>query len=156
MCWMSSNSSMRSSCRARLARPLLLHLVEQGGHGAFPLQGLFDLVGCDIRVFAVLQEARALVSADELDEGWRIRFPVGREPFEVLEYGVDASLCEELDSVFGVFVEIRIENSLVHKIRVFADVEEHPAQIMQLQRRKDIGGARNSVLDLLSVGADRL
>src|SRR3954452_2022336 len=133
MCWMSSNSSMRSSCRARLARSLLLHLVEQGGHGAFHLQGLFDLISCDIRVFAILQEARALVFADELDEGWRIRFPVDREPFEVFEHGVDASLGKELDSVFSVFVEIGIENSLVHKIRVFANVEEHPAQIMQLQ-----------------------
>src|SRR3954471_6184244 len=111
MCWMSSNSSMRFSCRARPARSLLLHLVEQGGHGAFHLQGLFDLVGCDIRVFAVLQEARALVFANELDEGWRIRFPVEWESFEVLEHGVDASLGEELDRVFGVFVEIGIENS---------------------------------------------
>src|SRR3954449_4232520 len=113
MCWMSSSSSMRFSCRTRPARSLLLHLVEQGGHGAFHLQCLFDLISCDIRVFAILQEARALVFADELDEGWRIRFPVDREPFEVLEHGVDSGLREELNGILGVFVEIGVEDALI-------------------------------------------
>ena len=51
---------------------------------------LLDFVGGHVRVLAVLQEAGALVLADELDERRRVRLPVLREAIELLEDGVDA------------------------------------------------------------------
>ena len=86
---MSSNSSMVEPLAASL------HLVEHGRERRLQLQRLLDLVGADVRVLAVLQEARALVLAHELDEGRRVRLPVLREALEVLEDGVDAQAREE-------------------------------------------------------------
>ena len=59
---MSSNSSMS------LASVDSLHLVEHVGEGRLELERLLDLVGADVRILAVFQEARALVLANELDE----------------------------------------------------------------------------------------
>jgi hypothetical protein len=50
-----------------------LHLVEHVREGALQLQCLLDFTGRDVRIFAVLQETRALVVAEELDEGRNIR-----------------------------------------------------------------------------------
>src|SRR5262245_14933459 len=71
------------------AHPFSLQLVEHFGQGALDPQRLLDLVGSDVRILAVFDDARALVLADELDEGVGIRLPVHREPFEILENGVD-------------------------------------------------------------------
>ena len=49
-----------------------LHLVEHVGERRFQPQRLLDLVGRDVRVLAVLQEAGVLMLADELDEGFRV------------------------------------------------------------------------------------
>ena len=65
-----------------------------------------------------------------------VRLPVRREAFEVLEDGVDAGLAEQHDRVLGVLVEVGIEDPLVHEARVV--IEEHPAQVVQLERREDI------------------
>src|SRR5262245_9133117 len=93
----------------------LLQLIEHLGQGALDLQGLLDLVGGDIRILPVFDEARTLVVADELDERFRVRFPVRRKPLEVLENRVDAGLSEESDRILGVFVEIGVEDPLVHE-----------------------------------------
>src|SRR4051794_8155925 len=115
---MSSSSSMASSCQVsssarehaspdaggwdsargasgRLAA--LLHLVEHLAEGVLDLQGLLDLVGRDVRILAILQEAGALVLPDELDERRGVRLPVHRKPFEVLEDRVDTGQPEERD-----------------------------------------------------------
>src|SRR6185312_7304004 len=55
---------------------------------------------------------------------------------EVLEGGIDSSLAEEDDGVFGVFVEVGVEDALVHEARIV--VEEQPAQVMQLERRENV------------------
>ena len=49
--------------------------------------------------------------AHELDEGRRIRLPICRKAFELLEDGIDTGRLEELNGVFGVLVEVGIENS---------------------------------------------
>ena len=71
---MSSNSSVAKH---------LLHLVEHVGEGRLQPQRLLDLIGRDVGVLAVLQEARALVLANELDERLGVVLPVLGEAFEV-------------------------------------------------------------------------
>ena len=92
--------------------------------------------------------------ADELDERRRVRLPVLGKPFELLEDRIDARSLEQLNGVLGVLVEIGVEDALVHEVRVRADVEEHPAQVMELQRRERVRARGDGVLDALPVGAD--
>ena len=49
--------------------------------------------------------------ADEFDEGWDIRLPVGRKLLQILKNRIDAELMKQGDGVFGVFVKIGVENS---------------------------------------------
>src|SRR5436309_1429990 len=104
---MSSNSSM--------ARPepkrLLLHLVEHPSERRLHAQCLLDLVGCCIGIFAVFQKAWALMLTNEFDERRRIRFPVHGKTFQILEHRVDAGLREKGYCVFGILIEIGIENA---------------------------------------------
>src|SRR5918995_591077 len=81
ICWMSSNSSMSATT--------LLHLVEHGRERVLEPQRLLDLVRAHIRVLGVLQKARPLVLAHELDERGRVRLPVHGKPFQVLEHRID-------------------------------------------------------------------
>ena len=37
------------------------------------------------------------------------------------------------NGIFGVFVEISVEDALIHKIGFAADIEEYPSQVMQLE-----------------------
>jgi hypothetical protein len=109
------------------------------------LEGLLDLVGAHVGILAVLQEAGALVFTDELDERRRVRLPVLREALQVLEDRVDAVLREERHGVLGVLVEVGVEDALIHEVGVLADVEEHPAEVVQLENSKAIRKARDSV-----------
>src|SRR5437588_11922849 len=99
---MSSNSSMARP----EAKRLLLHLVEHPSPRRLHAQCLLDLVGCCIGIFAVFQKARALVLTDELDERRRIRFPVHRKTFQILEHCVYAGLREKSYCVLGVLIEV--------------------------------------------------
>src|SRR5688572_6098852 len=143
MCWMSSNSSMSATT--------LLHLIEHGRERVLEPQRLFDLVRAHIRVLGVLQKARPLVIAHELDERGRVRLPVHGKPFQVLEHRIDPVLAEQGHRILGVLVEIGVEDPLVHEVRVGPDVEEHPAQVMQLEHGEAIGEPGDRVLDLLPV-----
>jgi hypothetical protein len=90
----------------------------------------------------------------ELDERFGVRFPVHREPFEVLEHRIHAALGEECDGVLGVFVEIGVEDSLVHEPRVV--VEEHPAQVVELEWRKHVRVNLQRFRQSVPITADRL
>src|SRR6185437_11352714 len=105
---MSSNSS--------IAAPELLHLVEHSGKRLLHAKRLLDLIGADKGILGVFQEARALVVTHELDERRRVRLPVLGKALEVFENGTKAQLREQSDGVLGVFVEVGIEDPLVHKI----------------------------------------
>src|SRR5262245_54861902 len=126
MYWMSFSSSMSTF-------PSSLHLVEHLAERILERERLLDLVGAHIGVLAVLEEARALMLPHELDEGRRVRLPVLGEALEVLEDRVDPRRRKNRDGVFGVLVEVRVEDALVHEVGVLADVEEHPTQIVQLE-----------------------
>ena len=119
---MSSNSSR-----------VVLHLVEHVGEGRLQPQRLLDLIGRHVRVLAVLQEARDLVLADELDERLRVLLPILGEPFEIGEDGRDAGRAEQGDRVLGVLVEVGVEDALVLEVQAGADVEQLPAQVVQAQ-----------------------
>src|SRR5688572_1524040 len=73
----------------------LLHLVEHGRERVLELQRLLDFVRAHIRVLAVLEKARPVVIADELDERGRVRLPVLGKPLQVFEDRIDAVLREE-------------------------------------------------------------
>src|SRR3954467_3860525 len=117
-CWISSSSS------TALPPDRSLHLVEHVGERRLELERLLDLVRADVRVFAIFDEARAMMVANELDKGGRIRLPILGEAFEVLEDRVHAVLREERHGILRVFVEVRVEDSLVHEVPVALDLEE--------------------------------
>src|SRR5262245_15386784 len=131
-----------------------LQLIKHLGQGVLDPQGLLDFVGGDIRILTIFDKARTLVVADELDERFRVRFPVHRKPFEVLENRVDAGLPKESYRVLSVLVEIGVEDPLVHEPRVI--LEEHPAQVVELERREHVGVSLQRFRQLVPVAADRL
>src|SRR5262249_35088019 len=92
-----------------------------------------DLIGRDKRVFAILHETRAMVIASELGKCGDIGLPILGKPFQIFEGSVQAPLGEYCDRVIGVLVEISVEYSLVHEIRLTSDVEEHPLQIVEFK-----------------------
>src|SRR5262245_32734739 len=99
MCWMSSKSSIWMALSRRLEL-ISLHLVEHRREGRLEGEGLLDLVRADEWVFAVFQEARALMLAHELRKGGRVRLPVLRETLEVLEHGAQPRAAEDGDGIF--------------------------------------------------------
>src|SRR5215813_2016339 len=115
---------------------LLLELVEHLRQGVFDPQPLFDFVRADIRILTVLYEAWTLVIANELDERFRVCFPIRGKPFEIFEDRIDSSLREECDRVLSVFIEVRVEDSLIHEPRVI--FEQHPAKVMELERSEHV------------------
>src|SRR4051794_40237853 len=58
-------SSLRRIVAWLTSRVLSLHLVEHDLEGRFELECLLDLVGADVRILAVFQEARALMRSHE-------------------------------------------------------------------------------------------
>src|SRR5277367_597413 len=144
MCWMSSNSS-------KMRPRWLLHLIEHIGECRLELERLFDFIGGDIRILAVFEEAWALVLTHKRDEGRRIRFPVGREPFQILENCVHASQTEKCYRVFRVFIEVRVKDALIHEVGLTFNWEEHPAQIVKLEHGEQVGLASKGCLELLRV-----
>src|SRR5207247_9515553 len=115
---------------------------------------LFDFPGRHVRILPVLEGARALMFADELDEGRRVRFPIRRESFELLEDRVDARGFEQFDRVLGVLVEIRIENALIHEVLVGADIEQYPPEVMQLEWGQPQRIGLDGLLNPRPVGTD--
>src|SRR6478609_7248442 len=115
MCWISSRSS--------IAWPLL-HLIEHGRERGLQFERLLDLVGANKRILAVFEEARTLMLAHKCHEGCRIGLPVLWESFEILEDCRNARGGEQRNSVLGVFVEVGVENALVHEIGFPFDGEQ--------------------------------
>src|SRR4030081_1111868 len=134
----------------------LLHQVKHFRKLRFELQCLLNLVCCRVWILSVLQKARALVFTNELDESWYVRLPVLGKTFKVLENCVHADLFEKGYCILGVLVEICIEDSLVHEVRVLSNIEENPPKVVQLERFQYIGYVCNRFLDGLAVAADRV
>ena len=95
-----------------------------------------------------------LMFAYEFNECRSVRLPIHREAIEVFEDCIDAGLFKESDCVFGVFIEVSIEYPLVHEIRVAADVEEDPSQVVESERGENKRIASDSVLYFFPVRTD--
>jgi hypothetical protein len=54
-------------------------------------------------------------------------------------------------SVFRIFIEVGIENALIHEVGIPFDGKEHPAQVMELQDSQRVRLRRNRVLDVFCV-----
>src|SRR5262249_25199607 len=117
----------------------------------FHAQGLLDLIGAHVRVLTVFHETRALVLAHELHDGRGVGLPVLGETFEIFEYRVDARGVEDGYRILAVLVEVRVEDALVHEVRVTLDREEQPAQVVELQGREGVWLVGYGLLDLARV-----
>src|SRR5215471_8644467 len=149
-CWMSSSSSIT------LLPDRSLHLVERFGERRLQLQSFLDLVGGHVGILTVFQEARPLVLTEKLDDGVLVGLPVLRPALEVHEDGGDSGLEEDRERVFQIFVEIGIEDPLVHEVQARADVEQDPAEIVELERSENRRVAFDRVFDRLCVVAHSL
>ena len=89
-----------------------------------------------------------MVIAHKLDEGRCVRLPIFGETFKILEDRVQARRGEDGHCVFGVLVEISVEDAHILEVIVTFDLEEIPAQIVQLEHRKAIRLSRDRLLDI--------
>jgi hypothetical protein len=55
-----------------------------------------------------------------------------------------------------IFVEISIEDTLIHEVQSRADIKQHPAQIVKPQRREHLRSALYCVLDRFAVLTNRM
>src|ERR1700722_8212632 len=108
-----------------------LHLVKHGRERGLEFERFFDLVGANERILAVFEETRALMLANEGHERGRIGLPIHRESLEIFEDSRNARGGEQRDSVLGVFVEVGVENALVHEVGFPIDGKHQPAQVVQ-------------------------
>ena len=142
---MSSNSSIESTLRGAS-----LHLVEHRRERLLELERLLDFGRAD--TYGYSPYSRKLghwCSRTNLTNAGAFVFQSVGNPSRFSKIGVDARACEERNGVFGVLVEVGVEDALVHEVRVRADVEEHPAQVVELERRERVGLAAIVLLDLL-------
>src|SRR3974390_2583288 len=89
-------------------------------------------------------------------ERGRIRLPIFRESFKVLENGVNAVFRKQGYRVLGVPVEIGVEDSLVHEVSFLANVEQYPSKVVELETWESVGDIGHRFLDRLSVRSNRL
>ena len=87
-------------------------------------------------MLAVFEEARPLVVAEKLDYGRRIGRVVCGPPFEGLKGRLDARLPEEVRGILAVFIEIGIEDGLVHQVVLPVNGEDQPPQVVCLEDRE--------------------
>src|SRR4051812_45826577 len=115
-------------------RRALLHLIEHVSQSLLHFQRLLDLISCDVRVFAILHEARAMVVANKLYECWNVGLPIFWKAFKIFKSGRHSGFREKSDGIIGVFIKIGIEYALVHEILITADIEQDPLQVVEFQR----------------------
>ena len=118
------------------------------------LQRLLDLVGGDIRILAVLEEARALVLANELYECVGVRLPVLGKPSRLLN-AVSCRSSVNSATASSVYLSKSVSKMPWYMKCCRPDVEQHPAEVVQLQRCEHVGAPRDRLLDLLAVRSER-
>src|SRR5215213_7337393 len=93
-----------------------LHLIKHGRKCTFHSKRLLYFVRTDIRIFAILQEAWPLVIPKKLDDGHCVCAPIFGPAFQIHKYGRDTGRVEKRYSVLNIFVEISIEDALIHEV----------------------------------------
>ena len=101
--------------------------------GRLELQSFLDFFATHVGMLAVFEEARALVFAEELDDGRRIGRVVRWPSLKGLKGRLDTRLSEEHRGVFAVFIEIGIEDALIHHVALPLDGEDQPPQVVCLE-----------------------
>src|SRR3954453_3161620 len=69
---------------------------------------------------------------------------------------MDPCLPEQGDCVLRIAVEVGVEYALIHEVGLVPDREQHPSQVVELQRGEDVRVRRNGSLDRLAVRANVL
>ena len=92
-----------------------------------------------------------MVVADELDERWSVRLPIRGEPFEVFKNGGNARRAKNGNCVFGVLVEVGVENAHILKVCLPLDREEIPAEVMQPEHGDNVRLSCHRLLKILSI-----
>ena len=110
-----------------------LHLVEHVRECRLELERFLDFFATHVGMLAVFEEAWPLVFAEKLDYGRRIGRVVRWPSFEGLKGRLDARLSEEDRGIFAVFIEIGIEDALVHHVALPLNGEDHPPQVVCLE-----------------------
>ena len=85
-----------------------------------------------------------------------IRFPVYRKALEVFEDRINAGGPEEGHGILGIFVEVGVEDALIHKVGFPVDWKEDPAQIVQLEHGEAVRLVGYCLLDVLGVLVEHL
>ena len=75
--------------------------------------------------------------AKELGDSCNVRLPVFRSSAEIHKDCSDARRDEKRDYVLKIFVKIGIKDALIHELQSRSDVEQNPAEIVQLQWREN-------------------
>src|SRR5437867_1831788 len=128
-----------------------LQLIKHLRKRVLDRQGFLYFVGAEKRILAVFQEAWTLVVANELDEPFRIGLPVHGKALEIFKNGADAGRAEKCYGILGVLIKVGIEDALIHEVSLAVNWKQHPAQIMKLERRQQIGLSSQGLLDVLRV-----
>src|SRR6185503_16690914 len=102
-------------------------------------------------VFAILEEARALMLADELDKCRGVRLPILRKALQILENGAETGCRKNCDRILRVFVEVGVEDAHVLEVSIPLDLEEIPSEVMQLEHGEDVRLTGHRLLDVLGV-----
>ena len=147
MCWMSSNSStgavhcIWSSISEKAAFNRSAFLISSAvTYGYSPYS----------------RKLGTWCSRTNLMNASGFSFQSSGNPSRLVKTVVMPVATEQLHRVLGVLVEVGVEDALVLEVQARPDVEEHPAQVVQPQRRQSLRTRRDGLLDGFSVRADRL
>ena len=64
--------------------------------------------------------------SNEPNECFGIRLPISGKSFEILKNSVHSQADEKSHGIFGVLVEVSIENALIHEVLLAVDWKQHP------------------------------
>ena len=91
-----------------------------------------------------------MLAADWIDAG-ALLFQSAGESFKVFEDEYSPQSSENRHRILGVFVEVGIEDALIHEIGLAFDREEQPAEIVQLEYGENVGLSGHGLLDSASI-----
>ena len=80
-----------------------------------------------------------------------IGLPIFREAFEIFEDSKNAGGREESHCILGVLVEVGVEDALILEVGLPVDLENLPAQIVQLEHGKAVWVLGNRFLNRLGM-----
>jgi len=98
----------------------------------FGLERFLDFVRTYVWILAVFEEDRTLMVTDEFGERRRTDLPILWQANKVLKDRHGHECGKEGHRIPGVFVEVGVEDTLIHEVELPFDRKEHAAWVMQL------------------------